>query len=149
MLATLTYLAGIARVLSGLCDNPPHPLLFSSDDALTTSTSYTLMRSERIDYMVYSPSALKLESSGPLQRINAIIPDQDHPSDHLSVIARFSVRSLWKQYRNSAHMWLSTFIHEHSSIRPLTSEELRQGYNFFDRGDGHVDLMSFKRGRFN
>ena len=109
-------LAGMARALVRLLKSPTHPLLWSVTDAPTSATTITEERQLRIDYILYQSSAIVMTGVGRLPRLNqgSPIPDENHPSDHLPVSARFVLKSHWAQVCACIHLRTLTHAHAHA-----------------------------------
>jgi len=129
-------LAGIARTLVRLLSSPTHPLLWSVMDAPTGNTAITEERELRIDYMLYQSASLSLIGVGD-QSSDAPIPSDTHPSDHLTVSARFRLKHHWAQVEEDARQWLNC-ISGTTVSRPLSGDALRLAFAFFDKDSSGV-----------
>ena len=90
---SLEEIRAVAQATCRLEAAPVHPLLFSSVDVPTRRTSSTLLRRNRIDYIMHSEAALRLVAVPDAPRAAGCIPDEQHPSDHVPIAAEFEFRS--------------------------------------------------------
>ena len=80
-----------------------HPLLLGGMDVPTSKTSFTLRRRSRIDYLMYQETLLRPIARGPAHEhsdAHVVIPNEEHPSDHLPVWADFEVAPQLQVQRN-------------------------------------------------
>ena len=114
-----------------------HPILSSVQDAPTPPTTRTNTRCLRIDSLLFQATKLRLLKVGAIPPLSEPLPNERQPSDHVPVSARFAFRSPHSQLEADARQWLSAMNGE-SSVRPLTTPELRRAFAFFDKDGSEV-----------
>ncbi|CAE7538806.1 rlmE [Symbiodinium natans] len=61
-----------------------------------------------------------------------VIPNAEHPSDHFPVFVTFILKDGYEKHRDCARAWLEC-VAGREKVHPLTDEELRDAFEFFDR----------------
>mmetsp|Transcript_85486 Transcript_85486/g.161075 ORF Transcript_85486/g.161075 Transcript_85486/m.161075 type:complete len:793 (+) Transcript_85486:148-2526(+) len=125
---------GIARTVWQIKGDPMHPFLWSASDVPTGPTSVTKARQVRIDIVQYTSSQLEVMDVVPVPKLppGSVIPNEDHPSDHFPVCAKFVLKTSFEKHKACARDWLEC-VAGREKLHPLTEQELKQAYEFFDR----------------
>ena len=113
-------------------------------DAPTPPTTRTEARCLRIDYLLYQATKLRLLSVGAIPTLERPMPNEEMPSDHAPVSARFAFRSPHSQLEADARQWLNA-MNGGTSVRPLNRVELRRAFSFFDKdGSGVITAIELE-----
>lgn len=128
-------LRGIANTVSLLSQDDPsvHPFTFDCGDVPTGVTSVTTARSMRIDAIMYQTQRLELVDvlDAPELCQKNPIPNAEHPSDHVPIVAQFRVRSRLGAMKRLAREWFLTLV-GHPGQLPLSTDQLRSTFKLFD-----------------
>eukprot|EP00440_Ansanella_granifera_P013893 gb/GFBE01015094.1/.p1 GENE.gb/GFBE01015094.1/~~gb/GFBE01015094.1/.p1 ORF type:complete len:686 (+),score=125.29 gb/GFBE01015094.1/:1-2058(+) len=125
---------GIARTVWQIKGTPIHKFLWGASDVNTGATSITKARQCRIDCVQYLSSHMEVLEVVPVPRLprGEVIPNDEHPSDHFPVLATFAMKDNYQKHRECARAWLEC-VAGREKVHPLTEEELRDAFEFFDR----------------
>jgi len=125
---------GIARTVWQIKGSPIHMFLWSATDVPTGPTSITKARQVRIDVVQFLSSQLEVLDiiPVPMLRFGEVIPNAEHPSDHLPVCVRFKLKESYRKHKECARAWLECVAGK-EKLHPLTEPELRIAFQFFDR----------------
>ncbi|CAE7825449.1 ccr4 [Symbiodinium sp. CCMP2592] len=113
---------------------PIHKFLWGATDVNTGPTSVTKARHCRIDVVQYLSSHMEVLDVMPVPKLEPgeVIPNEDHPSDHFPVFVTFTLKDSYEKHRDCARAWLEC-VAGREKVHPLTDEELRDAFEFFDR----------------
>lgn len=137
---------GIAHTVWTIKGDPMHQFLWNASDVATGPTSITTARQVRIDIVQYPSRQLELLDVEPVPKLplGAVIPNEQHPSDHLPVFVTFKVKSSYRRHQEFARAWLECII-GHKKVNPLAERELRAAFEFFDREQtGKIDRFGLE-----
>lgn len=125
---------GIARTVWQIQGDPMHQFLWSASDVPTGPTSITNTRQCRIDIVQYMSNQLEVLDIVPVTKLpmGAVIPNVEHPSDHLPVCVKFRCKDTYQKHKQFARDWLECVAGQ-KKLHPLTEPELRIAFEFFDR----------------
>jgi len=125
---------GIARTVWQIKGEPIHKFLWGATDVNTGPTSVTKARHCRIDVVQYLSSHMEVLDVMPVPKLEPgeVIPNEDHPSDHFPVFVTFTLKDSYEKHRDCARAWLEC-VAGREKVHPLTDEELRDAFEFFDR----------------
>jgi len=108
-----------------------HPFGFDCKEVPTGKTSVTAARDVRIDALLYQSQRLVLTDSLEAPSLPAPIPNADHPSDHVPIMATFEVRSALSSHQECARGWFNTIAGRIGHV-PLTREGLAGAFFVFE-----------------
>lgn len=130
----LGEIRGIARTVWQIKGSPIHKFLWAATDVPTGPTSITKARQCRIDVVQFLSSQLEVLDVLPVPKLprGEVIPNVDHPSDHLPVCVRFKLKDTYQKHKECAQSWLEC-VAGSERLHPLTELELRDAFDFFDR----------------
>ena len=123
---SLEEIRAVAQATCRLESKEVHPLLFGAVDVPTPATSRTLLRQNRIDYIMYQENFLKLipdAGAGAAQQ-ETCIPDADNPSDHVPIAAEFEFHSQDEYERLCAERFVKGSLKGDLASRPMLQSEL-------------------------
>ncbi|CAE7802082.1 mei2 [Symbiodinium sp. KB8] len=128
---------GSAYEVLGVADQRgahPQVFLWGATDVNTGPTSVTKARHCRIDVVQYLSSHMEVLDVMPVPKLEPgeVIPNEDHPSDHFPVFVTFTLKDSYEKHRDCARAWLEC-VAGREKVHPLTDEELRDAFEFFDR----------------
>lgn len=125
---------GITRTVWQIKGSNIHKFLWSASDVPTGPTSITNARQCRIDCVQFMSSQLEVLEVGDVPQLpmGVAIPNDEHPSDHLPVYVEFQLKDSWLKHKECARAWLEC-VAGREKLHPLTEEELRIAFDFFDR----------------
>lgn len=138
-------LRGIANTVSML--NPGHflhPFTFDSADVPTGVTSVTTARCMRIDAIMYQAQRLQLVEVMELPELDPAtpIPNCQHPSDHVPIVAQFRMQSQLSANRHMAKEWYLCLT-SGCGTSPLNRRQLQNAFKLYDAdGDGHISKVN-------
>jgi len=141
-------LRGIANTVSLLNrDVYMHPFTFDCADVPTGVTSVTTARCMRIDAIMFQSQRLELVDVMELPELDpeSPIPNTQHPSDHVPIVAQFRFRSSLHTTQQVAREWYLCLGGGCSST-PLNERQLKSAYKLYDLdGEGMVTFQTAKR----
>jgi len=125
---------GIARTVWQIKGEPVHKFLWGATDVNTGATSITKARHCRIDVVQYLSSHMEVLDVKPVPKLppEEVIPNSEHPSDHFPVFVTFFLKDGYEKEKDCARAWLEC-VAGREKVHPLTDEELRDAFEFFDR----------------
>jgi Ca2+-binding EF-hand superfamily protein len=111
-----------------------HKFLWCATDVPTGPTSITNARQCRIDAVQYLSNQMEVLEVAPVPRLpyGQVIPNNEYPSDHFPVCVSFRLKDSYQMHRELARAWLEC-VAGREKLHPLTREELRTAFDFFDR----------------
>jgi Ca2+-binding EF-hand superfamily protein/mRNA deadenylase 3'-5' endonuclease subunit Ccr4 len=127
-------LRGLANVVSLLNeDTVLHPFSFDCADVPTGVTSVTTARCMRIDAIMYQAHMLELVDvqDVPDLSMENPIPNAEHPSDHIPVVAQFRIRNSLHMAKEAAKDWYFSVVGQQGSLL-LDATHLKKAFKFFD-----------------
>ncbi|CAE8624788.1 unnamed protein product [Polarella glacialis] len=125
-------LRGIANTVSLLSrDTFLHPFTFDCADVPTGVTSVTTARCMRIDAIMYQSQKLELVDVQELPELDPgfPIPNAQHPSDHVPIVAQF--RNQLHSTRQVAKDWYRCLSGE-VGLTPLSFKQLKNAFKLYD-----------------
>ena len=108
-----------------------HPFAFDCKELPTGKTSVTAARDVRIDAILYQSQRLLLTDTRKAPALPEPIPNAQHPSDHIPIMATFEVRSELSHHQECARAWFNTIAGRTGHV-PLTREGLASAYFVFE-----------------
>lgn len=136
-------LRGLANVVAIMKQYPlVHPFSFDCADVPSGPTSVTSSRCSRIDAILYQSHMLELVDMHELPDLSmkSPIPNETHPSDHLPVVAQFTMRSNLHLTYQLAKDWFWVTAGRRGAL-PLDAWQLHKSWTVFDYdGFGHCSL---------
>ncbi|CAE8691948.1 unnamed protein product [Polarella glacialis] len=127
-------LRGIANTVSLLSrDTFLHPFTFDCADVPTGVTSVTTARCMRIDAIMYQSQKLELVDVQELPELDPgfPIPNAQHPSDHVPIVAQFRLRNQLHSTRQVAKDWYTCLSGE-VGLTPLSFKQLKNAFKLYD-----------------
>lgn len=124
-----------------------HPFTFDAGDVPTGVTSVTTARCMRIDALMYQSQRLELMDVDDVPDLTPAnpIPNEEHPSDHVPIVAQFRVRSSMHMMQQAAKEWFYTVAGCMPSV-PLSGEQLRNAFKLYDfDGAGHSTQAELRK----
>lgn len=125
---------GLARTVWQVRGTPIHNFLWRASDVPTGPTSVTKARQCRIDVVQFLSSQLEVIEVKAMAKLEPgqVIPNSEHPSDHLPVWVRFRAKDNYQTHKETARAWLEC-VAGREKLHPLTESELEIAFQFFDR----------------
>mmetsp|Transcript_9291 Transcript_9291/g.20710 ORF Transcript_9291/g.20710 Transcript_9291/m.20710 type:complete len:608 (+) Transcript_9291:115-1938(+) len=120
-----------------------HPFAFDCKELPTGKTSVTTARDVRIDALLYESQRLLLVDSLKAPNLPEAIPNHNHPSDHIPIMATFEMRSQLCYHQQCASSWFNTVAGRTGHV-PLTRKGLECAYFCFEvNSDGIISQSEF------
>eukprot|EP00930_Biecheleria_cincta_P044453 TRINITY_DN30571_c0_g1_i2.p1 TRINITY_DN30571_c0_g1~~TRINITY_DN30571_c0_g1_i2.p1 ORF type:complete len:628 (+),score=110.60 TRINITY_DN30571_c0_g1_i2:28-1884(+) len=141
-------LRGIANTVSILSPGHfLHPFTFDSADVPTGVTSVTTARCMRIDAIMYQAQRLQLVEVVELPELDPMepIPNGQHPSDHVPIVAQFRMQSQLSSSQHMAKEWYLCLTTGCGST-PLNRRQLQNAFKLYDTdGDGRLSFVNLRK----
>jgi len=116
-------------------------------DVPTGPTSVTTARCMRIDTIMYQGHILELVDVGevPELSMDSPIPNAEHPSDHVPIVATFRMRSRLYMTNEMAKEWYWSLAGQLGSV-PLDALQLKSSFKLYDfDGCGRSSLAELRK----
>jgi len=108
-----------------------HPFAFDCKEVPTGKTSVTAARDVRIDALLFQSQRLVLVDTRKAPSLPQPIPNAEHPSDHIPIMATFEVRSSLSHHQECARSWFNTVAGRTGHV-PLTRQGLANAYFVYE-----------------
>lgn len=143
-LGRLVAAANLVTMVLG--DEVVNPFSFDVRLVPTTATSVTTARNVKIDALLYNCQNFEIAHLGDMPELSPQdpLPNAEHPSDHIPVVAQFRIRPGLDKGVSRAMQWYLT-VSDQVPDHPLTLKHLRDAFAAFDfDGTGVVTPADMK-----
>ena len=137
----------IAQAVFTIVDKPSHDWLWHATDVPSRATSITTSRNLRIDFLLYQANRLQLIETMQTPRLShgSVIPNAEHPSDHLPIMAKFQIKGNQIQHEELGRAWYLAATGLSSAYLQVSQADLEAAFVLFNHdGTSTIRRVEFE-----